>query len=152
MATLAHAHLDNIEGMHFITDTESGHKVELDSAEAVGGTDRAARPKELIYVGLAGCTAMDAISVLRKMRQDVKSYSVEVEGIEKTEEHPIYWTHIRVIFHVEGEVEPAKLEKAINLSRTRYCGVSASMKGAVKVDYRYVLNGEAVDLEDPTEE
>lgn len=152
MPTLAHALLDNIEGMHFTTDTASGHKVEMDSAETVGGTNLAARPKELIYVSLAGCTGMDAISVLRKMRQPVASFSVDVEGLEQTEEHPKYWTHIRVIFNVEGEVEPEKLKKAINLSRTRYCGVSASLRGSVKIDYRYVLNGNAVDLEEPEAE
>lgn len=149
MPTLAHAKLDDVSAMHFTTDTQSGHKVEMDSAEAVGGSDSAARPKELIYVSLAGCTGMDAVSILRKMRQNVTSYSVEVEGLEMTEEHPKYWTKIRVIFHVEGEVDPAKLHKAIDYSRSRYCGVSASMKEAVAIEYRMVLNGEATDLGEP---
>ncbi|MFH0883711.1 MAG: OsmC family protein [bacterium] len=152
MPMLAHANLDNVEGMHFTTDTASGHKVEMDSAEAVGGTNLAARPKELIYVSLAGCTGMDAISVLRKMRQPVTAFSVDVEGLEQTEDHPKYWTHIRVIFQVKGDVDPDKLKKSINLSRTRYCGVSASLRDSVKIDYRYVLNGEAVDLGDPERE
>jgi len=149
MPTLAHARLENVEGMHFFTDTPSGHTVEMDSAAEVGGTDLAARPKELIYVSLAGCTGMDAISILRKMRQPVTAFSVEVEGLERTEEHPKYWTRIRVIFHVEGEVEPDKLKKSINLSRARYCGVSASLRPTVKIDYRYVLNGESMDLGEP---
>lgn len=149
MPTLTHARLDDVNGMQFNAETQSGHTVLMDSAEDVGGKDSAARPKELIYVSLAGCTGMDAISILRKMRQDVTKFSVEVEGLEVTEQHPKYWTSIRVIFHVEGEVDPQKLHKAIDYSRSRYCGVSASMRGSVNIEYRMVLNGEATDLGEP---
>jgi putative redox protein len=92
---------------------------------------------------------MDAISILRKMRQDVQQYSVEIEGLEETEEHPKFWKKIRVIFHVKGDVDPKKLHKAIDYSRSRYCGVSASMKNAVEIEYSMVLNGESTELGDP---
>ncbi len=150
MSTITHAKLDS--GMHFTASTKSGHTVEMDSVEKVGGTDKAARPAELPFVGLAGCTGMDTISILRKMRQEPESFSVEIEGIDRTEEHPKRWVKIRVIFHVDGEVEPKKLAKAIDLSRTRYCGVSTNMKGAVEILYSYVLNGERVDMGEPEEE
>ena len=146
MATISHARLTG--EMQFVAKTGSGHEVIMDAKADVGGQDAGPRPAELPFVGLSGCTGMDAISILRKMRQDVTSFSVEVEGLERTEEHPKYWSIIRVTFHVEGEVEPAKLEKAINLSRERYCGVSAIMRGVVDIQYRYVLNGESVDMDD----
>lgn len=149
MASIAHATLEG--NMKFVATTHSGHSVEMDAAEKVGGTDSAARPAEMPFVGLAGCTGMDVISILRKMRQDFTHFSVEVEGVERTEDYPKRWISIRVIFHVEGEVEAPKLTKAINLSRTRYCGVSASMRPAVDMEYVYVLNGERTVMGEPEE-
>ncbi|MBS1262494.1 MAG: Protein YhfA [Calditrichaeota bacterium] len=139
LATLTH-------GMEFVARTASDHEVRMDAAEKVGGEDKAARPAEMPFVGLAGCTGMDAISILRKMRQEVATFAVAAEGLERTTEHPKRWTAVRVIFEVTGDVDPAKLEKAINLSRNRYCGVSASLRPAVRIEYRYVLNGSVTDL------
>jgi len=127
-------------GMEFVARTGSNHQIRMDALEKSGGSDRGPRPAELPFAGLAGCTGMDVISMLRKMRQEPVTFQVEVEGIERTEEHPKYWKSIRVIFTVTGEVEPAKLQKAIDLSRTRYCGVSASLKPAVDIQYVYILN------------
>jgi len=149
MASIAHATLEG--NMKFVAQTHSGHSVTMDAAEKVGGTDSAARPAELPFAGLAGCTGMDVISILRKMRQEPTHFSVEVEGVERQEDYPKRWTSIRVIFHVEGDLEAPKLAKAINLSRTRYCGVSASMKPAVKMEYVYELNGERTVMEEPEE-
>lgn len=82
------------------------------------------------------------------MRQEATRFEVEVEGLKKAEEHPKMWLEIRVTFHVEGDVDPEKLKRSIDLSRTRYCSVSAMMRGKVLIHYRYILNGETVDLED----
>ncbi|MCB2211549.1 OsmC family protein [bacterium] len=130
-------------GMEFVARTGSDHEVRMDAREESGGKNLGPRPAELPYVGLAGCTGMDVISILRKMRQDVATFQVEVEGVTKTEEHPKRWSKIRVIFTVTGEVEAAKLERAIDLSRTRYCGVSDVMRPAIEIEYVYVLNGDS---------
>ena len=150
MSSIAHATLEG--GMKFVAKTGSGHEVVMDAGEKVGGGDSAARPAELPYAGLAGCTGMDAISILRKMRQEPEHFSIEVEGLEKREEYPKRWTSIRVTFHVKGDVVPEKLARAIDLSRTRYCGVSAALKPGMSIEYNYVLNGERVVMGDPKEE
>ncbi len=148
MPTIAHAKLQDVGKMYFKAETRSGHEIEMDGLPPVGGEDRAARPAELPFAGLAGCTGMDTISILRKMRQDVTGFEVEVAGIKQAEDHPKIWQEIRVIFHVQGTVEPAKLEKAIDLSRTRYCSVSAIMKDTVKIHYSYSLNGQTKAMPD----
>ena len=148
MATIAKAKLTDVTKMKFEADTRSGHTVVMDATPNVGGEDLGARPAELPFVGLAGCTGIDTVSILRKMRQEFTRFEVEVEGVEATTEYPKYWKEIRVIFHIDGEVDPAKLTKSIDLSRTRYCGVSAMMKEMVTIHYSYILNGETVDLPD----
>lgn len=139
-------------GMKFVAKTGSGHEVVMDARQEVGGEDSGPRPAELPFVGLSACTGMDTISILRKMRQEPDEFSVDVEGVDRTEEHPKYWKRIRVTFHVKGDVDEKKLVKAIDLSRTRYCGVSTIMQPTVTIDYRYVLNGDAVDLGESTVE
>ncbi len=146
MKSIAKAKLEDVGKMRFAADTGSGHTVYMDSVANVGGEDSAARPAELPFAGLAGCTGMDTISILRKMKQDVTRFEVEVEGVERTEEHPKYWKEINVVFHVDGDVDAKKLTRAIDLSRERYCGVSAIMKGGVTFHYFYVLNGDRVEL------
>ncbi|HEB84821.1 MAG TPA: OsmC family peroxiredoxin [Bacteroidetes bacterium] len=140
-----------VGGMKFVAETKSGHEVIMDAAPNVGGEDSAARPAEMPLVGLAGCTGMDVVSILRKMRQNFTRFEVEIDGLERAEEHPKVWLELRVIFHVEGDLNPERLTRAIDLSRSRYCSVSAGMRGVTKIHYRYVLNGETVDLPDVVE-
>lgn len=111
----------------------NGHKIILDSAEAVGGENRGPRPKPLLLAALAGCTGMDVISILKKMRVEIEAFNVFVEG-DLTEEHPKQFSQMRVIYEFKGTDLPMdKLEKAINLSEERYCGVSAMYKKAIGI-------------------
>jgi len=146
MSTIAHAQLDG--KMKFVATTGSGHAIVMDAMENVGGSNKGPRPAELPFAGLAGCTGMDTISILRKMRQDVTHFSVEIKGLDKAEEHPKVWKKIEVLFHVQGEVDPKKLEKAINLSKTRYCTVSTSLKDPMIINYSYDLNGEKTEIKE----
>ncbi len=92
-----------IEGMHFRAQTLSGHELDLDSgADAAGGGNGGSRPTELILAALGSCTAMDVLSILRKMRQEVSSYDVRVEG-ERAETHPRLFTQIRALHRLQGE-------------------------------------------------
>ncbi len=121
-----------LENMAFEAEV-NGHKIMLDAAEAVGGENRGPRPKPLMLVALAGCTGMDVVSILKKMRVEVEGFNVVVEG-DLTEEHPKQFTQMRVIYEFKGKDLPMdKLEKAINLSEERYCGVSAMYKKAIGI-------------------
>jgi len=130
-----------IDELAFETEL-NGHKLVVDAEENVGGKDRGPRPKPLLLVSLGGCTAMDAISILKKMRVQVRDFSVEVEGT-LTEEHPKHYTDIHIVYKFWGKDLPMdKLEKAVNLSQERYCGVSYSLKKALRLTFEIVVAGE----------
>jgi putative redox protein len=121
-----------LENMAFGADV-NGHKIIIDAAEPVGGENRGPRPKPLMLVALAGCTGMDVISILKKMRVEVDDFNVVVEG-ELTEEHPKQFSQMRVIYEFKGKDLPIdKLEKAVNLSEERYCGVSAMYRKVIGI-------------------
>jgi putative redox protein len=103
----------------------SGHKLMLDAGPQVGGENRGPRPKPLMLAALGGCTAMDVISILNKMRVVVDSFNVKVEG-DLTEEFPMHFYKMHVTYEFTGkDLPPDKLKKAVELSEERYCGVSA---------------------------
>ena len=121
-----------LENMAFETKI-NGHRIILDAEPHVGGEDLGPRPKPFMLAALGGCTGMDVISILRKMRVEVKSFNVRVIG-DLVEEHPRRFHRMHVIYEFEGEDLPLdKLEKAVSLSEDRYCGVSAVYKDAMKL-------------------
>ncbi|MFB6343313.1 OsmC family protein [Saccharicrinis sp. FJH2] len=121
------------EGMAFSTDLD-GHKLTLDASPEVGGQDKGARPKKLMLVSLAGCTGMDVVSILNKMRVQYDGLNIKVEG-ELTEEHPKYYKSMKVTYEFKGKDLPMdKLEKAVNLSAEKYCGVQALYRMAIPIE------------------
>lgn len=117
----------------------SGHEIIMDAIPEVGGEDKGARPKQLMLAALAGCTGMDVISILKKMRMEVETFDVDVEG-DVTEEHPKHYTQMHIIYKFSGNnLDAEKLKKAVELSQDRYCGVSAVYKQAIKLTYEIVI-------------
>lgn len=111
----------------------NGHKIILDAEPEVGGEDRGPRPKPFMLAALGGCTAMDVISILQKMRVNVENFNVHVEG-ELTDEHPKQFYKMHVIYEFTGKNLPLdKLQKAVELSEDRYCGVSAVYKKVMEL-------------------
>ncbi len=121
-----------LENMAFEAEV-NGHKFTIDASDAVGGENRGPRPKPLMLVALAGCSGMDVVSILKKMRVEVEGFNVHVEG-DLTEEHPKQFSQMRVVYEFKGKDLPIdKLEKAVNLSEERYCGVTAMYKKAIGI-------------------
>ena len=117
----------------------NGHIIPLDADAAVGGEDRGPRPKPLTLVSLGGCTGMDVISILNKMRVEPEDFRVNVSG-ELTDEHPKYFNKIHIIYTFKGDNLPMdKLEKAINLSQERYCGVTAMLNKVAEISHEIVI-------------
>ncbi len=111
----------------------NGHEIILDAVDAVGGENRGPRPKPLMMVALAGCTGMDVVSILKKMRVEVEHFAVRVVG-NLTEEHPKHFDGMHIIYEFKGNDLPMeKLEKAVSLSEERYCGVSVSYRKAMGI-------------------
>lgn len=115
-------------------------RIQFDAEEAVGGHNAGFRPLEMLLMGLAGCTAMDVISILRKKKQEVSAFEVEVEGIQ-VEEHPKYYGTINVVFRVTGRgVDERAVARAIELSETKYCGASAMLREKAQINSRYEIS------------
>ena len=111
----------------------NGHKIVIDAGPMVGGQDKGPRPKPFMLLALGGCTAMDVISILKKMRVQVDSFNVKVEG-DLTDEHPKQFYKMHVIYEFTGKnLSMDKLKTAVELSEERYCGVSATYKKALGI-------------------
>ncbi|MCW8825439.1 MAG: OsmC family protein [Gammaproteobacteria bacterium] len=123
--------------MAFIGEDEAGHSVKMDAPPAVGGENDGFRPKQLLLDSLAGCTSMDVISILKKMKITPDSFMVEVEAGE-SEEHPKVFTDFHIKYLVSGDVPEAKLNKAINLSQERYCGVTAMFRSFAPITHEVI--------------
>jgi len=126
------------DGMYFLGEL-GGFEIPVDADEKVGGQNRGPRPKGLVLTSLVGCTAMDVIALLRKMRAEPAEFSVEAET-ELTDEHPKIFKTVKVTYYFKGgEVTREKAEKAVKLSQEKYCGVSAMLRKAVPVEYDIVV-------------
>lgn len=126
-------------GMHFTVDTGAGMPIHLDAAPEVGGQGKGARPLRLMLASVGGCTAMDVISILRKKRQDVTGLEVRVRG-DRQDEHPRLYTRIYMTYVVTGHtVDPRAVERAIELSETRYCPAINLLKQVVPVESNYEI-------------
>ena len=116
-----------------------GHKVYMDSSMEHGGKNTGPRPKPLMMIALAGCTGMDVAAILKKMKVELEAFSVEVEG-EITEDHPKRFEGMKVIYRVKGKnISRKSVEKAVNLSSTRYCGVSANYEKAFPITHEIII-------------
>ena len=112
-----------------------GFKITMDTTSEFGGHETGPRPKPLLLVALAGCTGMDVIPLLKKMRAEPEGLKITIEG-EPREEHPKYYHRIHVIYEFSGKgLDLEKLEKAVSLSRDRYCSVSAMLKMGAEMTY-----------------
>jgi putative redox protein len=119
--------------MRFDVETGSGHIITLDTAEQDAGP----RPMELLLAALAGCAGMDIIAILRKMRQEVIAYTIRVHG-ERAEQQPRPFTEITVEHIITGHaIKPATVQRAIELTEQRYCGVSAMLDKAATLTHTF---------------
>jgi putative redox protein len=128
-----------VDGMQFVVETGSGHSFTIDSVPEVGGHNTGPRPFELLAAGLAGCTGMDVISVLRTMRQKPTGLKVHVSG-ERAEEHPKKFLNIHIEYTVVGyDLAEDRVARAIELSETKYCPAMASLRPGVPITSSYTI-------------
>jgi len=131
------------EGMSFTGGADSGFTVSLGADPAVGGADDGFRPLELMLVSLAGCTAMDVISILRKKQQPVSGFNVKVRA-ERAEEHPKVFTRITILYHLTGrDLDEAALRRAIELTATKYCPAQAMLGRVAPMELKYQIDDDA---------
>lgn len=137
--------VDLASGLRVETTAGSGFSIVMD-ADDTDALASAATPREAMLAALAGCTAMDVASILRKKRQRASRYRISVVGETREERHPHVFTRIVVEHQVEGPVEAEALQRAIELSATRYCPVSAMLSATVTIEHRYRLGKDAEEV------
>lgn len=125
--------------MHFTAVPDSGYVVHLDSKPAAGGTGQGASPMELLMISLAGCTAMDVISILRKKRQNVTGFEIRIHG-DRATDHPKVFTDFELEYIVRGvDIDPEAVERSIKLSTETYCSAHAMLEKAASIRTRYSI-------------
>jgi len=135
MANEMFAHAQSIGESSFAIDTGSGHRIILSG----GVEDQGPRPMEMLLVALAGCAGVGIRSILRKMRQDVTDYKIQVSG-ERSETDPKVFTTIIVEHTFTGtNLSPENIQRAIDLDTTHYCGVNVMLSKSAKIEHRFQI-------------
>ena len=125
-------------GMRFVHTSASGHAVVTEAAGPEGGATTAASPMELMIHGLLGCTGLDVASILQRMRQPLESLEVGAE-CERAENHPKIYTRIHLTYTLKGKLDEKKVARAIELSESTYCSVSAMLGKSAAITHEYVI-------------
>lgn len=122
-----------VDGMTFLGESPSGHSVVMDAGTESGGNDKGIRPMEMLLLGMGGCSSIDVMMILKKARQDVIDCRVELTA-ERADDHPKYFTAIHAKFYVTGnDIDPKHVERAIELSRDKYCSASVQLGALAKI-------------------
>jgi putative redox protein len=116
----------------------------IDATSDHGGNNKGPSPKELVLNAMMGCTAMDVVSILKKMRQKIKHFSMEIEA-EKTLEYPVHFKSATLIYYVEGPIEPEKLIRAVDSSLSKYCGVNYMISRSCDMNFKIFLNSAKIN-------
>jgi putative redox protein len=127
-------------GLAFEGQTDSGHSIVMDAAPEVGGENKGARPMEMVLLGLGGCSSIDVVMMLNKSQPDqVKDCQVEITA-ERADSVPKVFTQIHMHFRVYGtDLNPKKVERAVNLSAEKYCSVSKMLEATVQMTHDFEI-------------
>jgi len=124
--------------VHLEAKNEQGIIVHMDGSPDIGGEDLGARPMQLVLMALGGCTSMDMLSMLKKMREEVKTYKVSVQA-DRATEHPMVFTKIHIHYTLEGKLKKENVEKAIALSMDKYCSVTHMLNKTATITHSYEI-------------
>lgn len=132
--------------MKFTGTDEAGNSINMDAPVAAGGDGSAPTPLSLVLMAIAGCTGIDVLSILSKMKIKLDNFSMEVEG-ERADQHPKIFTNINVLYKFKGADLPRdKVERAVKLSVDKYCSVGHIVNKSAQINYAYEINGTMYQL------
>ena len=135
-----------LDGRAFVGESGSGHAVVMDGAPESGGRNIGVRPMEMLLLGLGGCTAFDVVMILEKSREMVTGLDIELEA-ERAPEDPKVFTKVRLIYKLRGRnLNPATVERAINLSAEKYCSASIMLGKTAKIEHSWTIEDDAAAL------
>ncbi len=131
------------DAFHMEARNEQGNVVSIDGSPAIGGSNKGARPMELLAMGLGGCSAIDIISILKKQRQEITGFRIEVDAEREPDAVPSLFQSMHVIYHLEGkDLDRTKVSRAVDLSMGTYCSVTKTLEKTAKITYAFTVNGE----------
>lgn len=122
-----------------MANNERGHRITLDAAPEIGGTNLGMRPMELLLSGIGSCSLIDIISILKKQRQDLQDIQVNVEAERDKDNIPSLFTKIHLSYHLEGDLEEAQVKRAIELSVNKYCSVARILEKTATITYSFEI-------------
>jgi putative redox protein len=135
------------QAVHLQAVNEQGNIVDIDGADSIGGEGKGARPMQLLLMGLGGCSSMDVISILNKQKVVLTNYDVNIDAERDAENTPSLFTKIKVQFIFEGELSESdikKIQRAVDLSMTKYCSVTKIMEKSAEISYSSIVNGNSI--------
>lgn len=125
---------------HMEASNEEGNTLQMDSAPDIGGEGKGMRPRQMLLAALGGCSAIDVLLILRKQKQDILDFNVEVDGeSEKVQDYSLF-RDITLHFKIKGSIDYDKVERAVKLSIEKYCSVSKTLEPTAKINYKITLN------------
>lgn len=125
---------------HFESENATNGKIRIDGNNEIGGLEGGFSPMQLLLAGIGGCSAIDVISILKKQKQDLTDLKVEVDGNkQKTDVGYSEYKTIHMHFILSGTLDPKKVERALNLSVTKYCSVSKALEKGSEISYDYEI-------------
>ena len=128
-----------VDGMLMVGKSQSGHSITMDGPPEIGGENLGVRPMEMLLLGVAGCTMIDVVSTLKKMRQDLTQCETKVNA-ERANDHPKVFTDIHIQFVIKGkDLDQNKVEKAITLSAEKYCSASIMLGKTASITHDFEI-------------
>ncbi|MBP6154154.1 MAG: OsmC family protein [Chitinophagales bacterium] len=124
--------------VHLEAKNEQGFITHMDGSPEIGGEELGARPMQLVLMALGGCTSMDVLAMLRKMREDVKGYKVTVDA-ERATEHPMVFTKAHIHYVFEGNLKKENVQRAIDLSMEKYCSVTHILNKTAEITHSFEI-------------
>jgi putative redox protein len=105
----------------------NGHTVRMDSSDESGGENFGIRPMQMLLMGLGGCSAIDVVMILKKQRQTIEDFAIQITGEREPGKEPSLWANAKIIFKLKGDIDKEKAERACQLSMDKYCSVAATL-------------------------
>jgi putative redox protein len=124
---------------HMLASNEDGNTVETDGSPAIGGSNKAMRPMQMLIAALGGCSSIDVINLLDKMRQPLEDIKMEINGERVEGEVPSLFTQINIHYELYGDLDPKKAERAIQLSVEKYCSVGKIIEKTAEITWSYEI-------------
>lgn len=128
------------DNFHMEARNEDGNSIQMDGSPDIGGEGKGMRPRQLLLAAVGGCSAIDVILILKKQKQEITEFDVEVEGESEKVEHYSLFRDITLHFKIKGNVDKEKAERAVKLSIDKYCSVSKTLEPTAKINYKVTIN------------